>query len=106
MKLTKEIKIALVAVVGILIMYFGINFLKGINLFSANNAYYMTFDKSGAWATTHDGQRINGMAKVREYYEEHSDLFEELKNIVKSKLSGVELEAEYTVDPNTGEIIE
>lgn len=28
MKLTKEIKIALVAIVGILIMYFGINFLK------------------------------------------------------------------------------
>lgn len=44
MRLTKEIKIALVAIVGILIMYFGINFLKGINLFSTNNAYYMTFD--------------------------------------------------------------
>ena len=27
MKLTKEIKIALVAIVGILILYFGINFL-------------------------------------------------------------------------------
>lgn len=44
MKFTKEIKIALVAIVGILVMYFGINFLKGINLFSTNNAYYMTFD--------------------------------------------------------------
>ena len=44
MRLTKEIKIALVAIVGIMIMYFGINFLKGINLFSTNNAYYMTFD--------------------------------------------------------------
>ena len=40
MKITKEIKIALVAIVGILIMYFGINFLKGINLFSSNNYYY------------------------------------------------------------------
>ncbi len=44
MKITKEIKIALVAIVGILVMYFGINFLKGINLFSTNNAYYMAFD--------------------------------------------------------------
>lgn len=44
MRLTKEIKIALVAIVGIMVMYFGINFLKGINLFSTNNAYYMTFD--------------------------------------------------------------
>ena len=45
MKLTKEIRIALVAVVGILVMYFGINFLKGINLFSTNNTYYMTLDR-------------------------------------------------------------
>lgn len=44
MKISKEIKIALVAIVGILIMYFGINFLKGINLFSTNNYYYLTFD--------------------------------------------------------------
>ncbi len=44
MKLTKEIKIALVAIVGILIMYFGINFLKGMNLFSTNNTYFITFD--------------------------------------------------------------
>ena len=44
MKLTKEIKIALVAIVGILVMYFGINFLKGMNLFSTNNTYFITFD--------------------------------------------------------------
>ena len=41
MKLTKEIRIALVAIVGILVMYFGINFLKGINLFSTSNTYYL-----------------------------------------------------------------
>lgn len=53
MKMTKEIKIALVAIVGILIMYFGINFLKGINLFSTDNVYYMTFaDIQGMGAST------------------------------------------------------
>lgn len=62
--------------------------------------------QSGAFYTSYDGQRFQGKAKLKAYYEEHPDLFEELKNIVKSKLSGVELEAEYTVDPNTGEIIE
>ena len=62
--------------------------------------------QSGAFYTSYDGQRFQGKAKLKTYYEEHPDLFEELKNIVKSKLSGVELEAEYTVDPNTGEIIE
>ena len=49
MKITKEIRIALVAIVGILIMYFGINFLKGINLFSSNNYYYMTFSDIRDW---------------------------------------------------------
>lgn len=44
MKISKEIKIALVAVVGMMVMYFGINFLKGKNLFSSNNYYYLTFD--------------------------------------------------------------
>ena len=62
--------------------------------------------QSGAFYTSYDGQRFQGKAKLKAYYEEHPDLFEELKNIVKSKLSGVELEAEYAVDPNTGEIIE
>ena len=62
--------------------------------------------QSGAFYTSYAGQRFQGKAMLKAYYEEHPDLFEELKNIVKSKLSGVELEAEYTVDPNTGEIIE
>ena len=62
--------------------------------------------QSGAFYTSYDGQRFQGKAKLKAYYEVHPDLFEELKNIVKSKLSGVELEAEYTVDPTTGEIIE
>lgn len=68
MKLTKEIRIALVAVVGILVMYFGINFLKGINLFSTNNAYYMTFDDiQGLGASTPiyaDGYKVGTVDKV------------------------------------------
>ena len=68
MKLTKEIRIALVAVVGILVMYFGINFLKGINLFSTNNAYYMTFDNiQGLGASTPiyaDGYKVGTVDKV------------------------------------------
>lgn len=42
--MTKEIRIALVAIVGILVMYFGIHFLKGKNLFSSSNFYYITFN--------------------------------------------------------------
>ena len=68
MKFTKEIRIALVAIVGILVMYFGINFLKGISLFSTNNAYYMTFDDiQGLGASTPiyaDGYKVGTVDKV------------------------------------------
>ena len=48
MKHFKEIKIALVAIVAIILLFFGMNFLKGMSLFSSNNLYYMTFkDISG-----------------------------------------------------------
>lgn len=68
MKITKEIRIALVAIVGILIMYFGINFLKGINLFSSNNYYYLTFDDiQGLGASTPiyaDGYKVGTVDAV------------------------------------------
>ena len=40
---TKEVKIALVAIVGLVLLFFGMNFLKGVNLFSTDNIYYVTF---------------------------------------------------------------
>lgn len=39
----KEIKIALTAIVAIVLLFFMINFLKGINLFKASNTYYVQF---------------------------------------------------------------
>lgn len=48
MKFTKEIKIALVSVLGIVILFLGMQFLKGLSLFSNNNSYYVAFsDVSG-----------------------------------------------------------
>ena len=41
---SNEVKIALVAVLGIVILFFGMQFLKGMNLFSTSNAYLMKFD--------------------------------------------------------------
>lgn len=46
--LTKEVKIALVAIAGIVILFFGMRFLKGLTLFSSSNNYYAQFaDVSG-----------------------------------------------------------
>ena len=43
MKFTKEIKIALVAIVGIVVLYFGMQFLKGLSIFSNDNSLYVAF---------------------------------------------------------------
>lgn len=40
----KEIKIALVAIAGIVILFFGMNFLKGMSMFTEKNTYFATFD--------------------------------------------------------------
>lgn len=78
MKLTKEIKIALVAIVGILVMYFGIIFLKGMNLFSTNNAYYMTFDDiQGLGASTPiyaDGYKVGTVDGLEYDYKENGPI--------------------------------
>ncbi len=45
---TKEVKIALVAIAGVVILFFGMNFLKGLSLFSTSTDYYVDFkDVSG-----------------------------------------------------------
>ena len=47
-KFSKEIQIALVAIAALLVIYFGLHFLKGMTLFSGDNKYYVKFkDVSG-----------------------------------------------------------
>ncbi len=78
MKLTKEIKIALVAIVGIFILYFGINFLKGMNLFSTNNTYFITFDDiQGLGASTPiyaDGYKVGAVDGLEYDYKENGPI--------------------------------
>ena len=50
--LTKDVRIALVAIVGIVVLFFGMQFLKGLNLFSSADKYYVKFgDVSGLSAS-------------------------------------------------------
>lgn len=50
---TKEVKIALVAILGIVVLYYGLQFLKGLPLFSSDDSYYVTFnDVSGVAPST------------------------------------------------------
>ncbi len=44
MKFSKEIQIALVAIASIVVLFFGLKFLKGMTVFSTDDNYYATFD--------------------------------------------------------------
>ncbi len=70
MRFTKEIKIAIVAILGIIVLFFGMNFLKGLTLFSEDNTYYIAFkDISGLSASSPiyaDGYKV-GVVRGIEY---------------------------------------
>jgi phospholipid/cholesterol/gamma-HCH transport system substrate-binding protein len=78
MKITKEIKIALVAIVSIVLLFFGMNFLKGMTLFSSGNSYYITFkDISGLSSSSPifaNGYRVGVVKDVSFDYENNGDV--------------------------------
>lgn len=43
MKLSNEVKIAITAIVAVALLFVGINFLKGVNVFRSSNSYYVKF---------------------------------------------------------------
>lgn len=66
--LTKEVKIALVTIVGVVILFFGMNFLKGLNLFSSTDDYFIEFkDISGLSSSSPiyaDGYQVGTVKNV------------------------------------------
>lgn len=74
--LTKEVKIALVAIAGVIILFFGMNFLKGLNLFSSTDDYFIEFkDISGLSSSCPiyaDGFKVGTVKSViYDYSNEH-----------------------------------
>ena len=45
MKYSRELKVGVLAIICLVILYFGFNFLKGINIFSPTKVYVGTFDR-------------------------------------------------------------
>ena len=41
--MTKEVKIGLTGVIALVVLFLGINFLKGMSLFSSQDVYYIQF---------------------------------------------------------------
>lgn len=81
-KYAKEIQIALVAVIGIVVLYFGLQFLKGLTLFSSDNHYYVKFDDiSGLSASSPiyaNGYRIGVVERIIYDYEHNGEIVAEL----------------------------
>lgn len=74
----KEIQIALVAIVGIVIMYFGLQFLKGLTVFSSDRNYYVKFkDISGLSASSPiyaNGYRVGVVEEIIYDYTNQDDI--------------------------------
>lgn len=60
MKISKETKVGILAVVAIAILYIGFNFLKGIDFFDPSNTYYTLYDDV-------DGLAVSNPVKVNGY---------------------------------------
>ena len=77
-KFSKEIQIALVAIVGIVVLYFGLQFLKGLTIFSSDSNYYVKFkDISGLSASSPiyaNGFRVGVVESIIYDYEHQNDI--------------------------------
>lgn len=46
-KITKQLKFGIIVIFALFLLYFGLNFLKGINIFSSVNSYYAKYENLG-----------------------------------------------------------
>ena len=71
-KFTKEIKIALVVIAGLIILFFGMNYLKGLDIFSSSNKYFISFkDISGLASSSPiyaDGYKVGVVRNINYDY--------------------------------------
>ena len=79
---TKEVKIALSAIVGIVVLFYGLQFLKGLHVFSSNIVYYVAFDDVSGLSPSSpvyaNGYRV-GVVKTLNYdYNPQSKIVAEL----------------------------
>jgi phospholipid/cholesterol/gamma-HCH transport system substrate-binding protein len=75
---TKEVKIGLTAVVALVLLFFGLNFLKGLNIFSSQSQYYLSFkDISGLSVSSPvyaDGYKVGVVKAITYDYKNRSNI--------------------------------
>lgn len=80
---SKEVRIGLVAIAGIVVLFFGLKYLKGLNLFSTGNKYYIEFtDISGLTVSSPvyaDGYKVGVVKKIEYDYDHRGDINTEVE---------------------------
>ena len=75
---TKEVKIAIVAIAGLVVLFLGMNFLKGLDLFSSDSRYYISFkDISGLSSSCPiyaDGYKVGVVRSINYDYGQTKDI--------------------------------
>ncbi len=78
---TKEVKIALVAIAGLVVLFLGMNFLKGLNLFSSAKTYYISFKDISGLSTScpiyADGFKVGVVTGINYDYSQSKDIVAE-----------------------------
>lgn len=75
---TKEVKIALVAIVGVIILFAGMTFLKGLNIFESGAKYYIHFSNINGLSSSApiyaDGYKIGTVKSITYDYNNSKDI--------------------------------
>lgn len=99
---TREVKIALVAIAGVVILFFGMNFLKGLTLLSNDTGYKVTFkDITGLSSSTPiyaNGFVVGVVTGIQYNYDQKGDIVVTIdldKNMRVPKGSTAEIESDF-----------
>ena len=78
MKVSKEIKVALLAIVAIVILFFGVRFLKGSELLSSVNTYYAVYDNIDGLAVANpvliNGYKVGQVERISLMQERNNEV--------------------------------
>lgn len=78
MKIKNEIKIALVAIIGIMTLFFGMTFLKGLSIFSSGTPYVLKFNDISGLSTSSpiyaNGYKVGTIKNIVYNYDKTGDI--------------------------------
>lgn len=79
----REVKIALVAIVGIVVLFFGLHFLKGMPVFSNDDVYFATFSNVNGLSSSNpiyaDGYQVGTVKDIHYDYQKSGNVVVEFQ---------------------------